>query len=71
MEKLLITSNFSFSHSVLYPFGELFAIFIKIRIVVCKVLSLEESKIYRLGKGLRHTVNLAMYFLTANDFSLC
>ena len=38
--KLLITSNFSFSHSVSYPFGELFAIFIKFGIVVC---SLEES----------------------------
>ena len=36
-EKLLLTSNFSFSHSVLYPFRELFAIFIKFEIVVCKV----------------------------------
>ena len=27
-EKLLVTSNFSFSHSVLYSFGELSAIFI-------------------------------------------
>ena len=35
-EKLLITSNFSFSNSVFYQFGELF-IFIKIKIVVCKV----------------------------------
>ena len=29
-EKLLITSNFSFSHSVFYPFGELSAIFNKL-----------------------------------------
>ena len=29
-EKLLITSNFSFSHSVFYPFGVLHAIFIKV-----------------------------------------
>ena len=36
-EKLLITSNLSFSHSVLYPFRELFAIFIKFIIVVCKL----------------------------------
>ena len=36
-EKLLVTSNFSFSHSVFYPFGELNAIFIKFEIVVCKV----------------------------------
>ena len=36
-EKLLITSNFSFSHSVFYPFGELSNIFIKFKIVVCKL----------------------------------
>ena len=34
-EKLLLTWNFSFSHSVFYPFGELSAIFIKFEIVVC------------------------------------
>ena len=33
-EKLLVMSNFSFSHSVFYPFEELFAIFIKLEIVV-------------------------------------
>ena len=37
-EKLLIMSNFSFSHSVFYPFEELSAIFIKSEIVVCKLL---------------------------------
>ena len=36
-EKLLIMSNFSFSHIVFYPFEELSAIFIKLRIVVCKL----------------------------------
>ena len=36
-EKLLVTSNFSFSHSVFYPFGELnSAIFIISKVVVCK-----------------------------------
>ena len=35
-EKLLVTSNFSFSRSVFYPFEELSAIFIKFKIVVCK-----------------------------------
>ena len=35
-EKLLVTSNFFFSHSVFYPFEELSAIFIKFRIVICK-----------------------------------
>ena len=36
-EKLLVTSNFSFSYSVLYPLGELSAIFIQFEIVVCKL----------------------------------
>ena len=34
-EKLLITSNFSFSHSVFYPFGELSDIFAKFEMFVC------------------------------------
>ena len=32
-----VTSNFSYSQSVFYPFGKLAAIFIKVEIVVCKV----------------------------------
>ena len=36
-EKLHITSNFSFSDSVFYSFGEPSAIFIKVKIVVCKL----------------------------------
>ena len=36
-EKLLVTSNFSFSHIVFYPFGELSTIFTKIETVVCKL----------------------------------
>ena len=35
METLLITSNFSFSNSVCYSSGELYAIFIKFIIDVC------------------------------------
>ena len=35
-EKLLLISNFSFSHSVFYPFEELCTIFINFKIVVCK-----------------------------------
>ena len=35
-EKLLVKSNFSFSHSVFYPHEELSSIFIKFEIVVCK-----------------------------------
>ena len=37
-EKLLVTSNFSFYHSVFHPFGELSAIFIKFENVICKLL---------------------------------
>ena len=37
MEKLLVTSNFSFSHAVFYPFGEPAAIFIKLKIVDCQL----------------------------------
>ena len=40
-EKLLVTSNFSFSHGVFYPFGELSAIFIKYEIVICKLFQFE------------------------------
>ena len=36
-EKLLVTSNFSFSHSVFYRFAEISAIFIRFEIVVCKL----------------------------------
>ena len=36
-KKLLVTSNFSFSHRVFYPLGEISAIFIKFKIVVCKL----------------------------------
>ena len=36
-EKLLVTSNFSFSHSVFYLCTELSAIILKSKIVVCKV----------------------------------
>ena len=38
MEKLLVTSNFSFSHSVFYLFGGLSGIANKIENVVCKFI---------------------------------
>ena len=37
-EKLLVTTNFSFSHNVYYSFGELSAIFIEFEIVACELL---------------------------------
>ena len=42
-EKLLVSSNFSFSDSVSYPFGELSAIFIKFESVVCKLFHILKS----------------------------
>ena len=50
-KKLLVTSNFSFSHSVFYPFEELSCIFIKSEIVVCKLFQLGRVNICRLGEG--------------------
>ena len=38
-EKLLLMSDFSFSHSVFYSFVEFSAIFIKLKTVFCKTLS--------------------------------
>ena len=51
-EKLLVTSNFSFSHSVFYPFKELSAIFVKFKIVVCKVFEFGRVSNLSFGKGL-------------------
>ena len=48
-EKLLVTSNFSFSHSVLYPFGKLSIIVVKFEIVVCK--SFQFGKVLNLSFG--------------------
>ena len=44
-EKLLVTGNFSFSHSVFYPFEELSAILITFEIFVCKLVEFVKSKI--------------------------
>ena len=51
-EKLLGTSNFSFSHSVFYPLGDFSAIFIKLEIVVCKLFQFGSLKYIVLGKSL-------------------
>ena len=44
-EKLLLTSNFSFSRSAFYPFGGLPAIFIKYEFVICKLFQFESLKL--------------------------
>ena len=61
-EKLLVKSNFSFSHSVFHPFGKLSAIFIKFRIVVCKLLQFGRVQNLLFGKGLQqlNALNPAM-----------
>ena len=51
-EKLLVTSNFSFSHSVFYPFWELSAIFVKWKNVVCKLFQFGRVQNLSFGKGL-------------------
>ena len=52
-EKLLVTSNFSFSHRVFNPFGKLAAIFIKFEIIVCKVFEIGRVENLSFGKGLK------------------
>ena len=51
-EKLLIMSNFSFSHSIFCPFGELTAIFINFKIVSCKLFQVGRVLNLSFGKGL-------------------
>ena len=44
-EKLLVTSNFSFSHSVFYPLDNFLPLFInKFKIVVCKLVQFERVR---------------------------
>ena len=50
-EKLLVTSNFSFSHSVFYPYREPSATLINLKLSSANSFTLEESKICRLGKS--------------------
>ena len=52
-EKLLMMSNFSFSHSVFLPFRELPAIVIKSEIVVCKLFQFGRVKNLSFRKGLK------------------
>ena len=55
-EKLLVTSNFSFSHSVFYPFKELSANFIKLKIVICKLFQFGSVRNLLFGKGLKYVL---------------
>ena len=42
-EKWIVKSNFSFCHSVFYPYGEISIIYMKFEIVICKLLSVWKS----------------------------
>ena len=69
-EKLLVTSNISFSRSVFYPFVELFVIFIKFEIVVFKLFQFGRVNNLSFGKELNglseylisHFSHLIIYF---------
>ena len=50
-EKLLITSNYSFTHRVSYPLGKLSAILINFEIIVCKFFQFGSVQILSFGKG--------------------
>ena len=68
-EILLVTSNFSFSHSVFYLFGQLSAILIKLKIVVCKVSQFGRVQNLLFGKGisLYHSIS-TLTTLRSNPF---
>ena len=70
-EKLLITTNFSFSHSVFYPLGEFLLFSSNLELLSANSFSLEESKICCLGK-IRDTFNgyplNSFYFLQRKCF---
>ena len=60
-EKLLVKSNFSFSHSIFYSFREFSAIFVKFEIVVC--IRFQFGRVYNLpfGKGLTQNVFYCLF----------
>ena len=60
-EKLLVTSNFSFSHSVFYRFRELSTISIKSEIVVCKLFQFGSALNLAFGKGLTKSFQAKAY----------
>ena len=60
-EKLLIMSNFSFSHCVFYPFRELSAIFMKYEYVVCKPFQFRRVQNLPFGKELNRFQNVVCH----------
>ena len=73
-EKLLMMSNFSFSHSVFYPFGELAAIFTKFKPCWLQTLSIWKSLkfvVWERVKTCSMTVTIieSMPFIITSEFS--
>ena len=60
-EKLLVTSNFSFSQSFFYPFEELSVIFIKFEIVVCKFYQFGRVWNLSFEKGFRQNKTMVLH----------
>ena len=56
-EKLLLTSNFSFSHSVFHPFGNFLPFLSNLKLLSANYFSLEESKISVQGHQSRSRSN--------------
>ena len=69
-EKLLVKSNFSFSHSVLYPFKELSAIFTKLKIVVCKLFQFGGVQNLSYWKGFRDLLTESANYVTYDRLSI-
>ena len=69
-EQLLVTSNCSFSHSVFYPFEELSAIFVTLKIVLCTLFQFRGVKNLSCGKGLKEyfTCSWMDFTLLSIDF---
>ena len=67
-EKLLGTSNFSFSHSVFYPFWYFSATFIKFKLSSADCFSSGKFKICRLGMGLFSHNNALQCSILGNYF---
>ena len=66
-EKLLVTSNLPFSHSVFNPFEDLSSIFIKFEIVVCKLFQFGRVKNLSFGKGLMLTIVSLMVMMESSQ----
>ena len=63
-DKLLVTSNFSFSYSIFYPPRELFAAFTKFRIVACKLL--QSGRVSSIYMGIKRGKCLCESFQPSN-----